>query len=447
MIDYTAVKSRVSGPVFEPTDPGFADESAGFNLAVVHAPDVVVGAMSASDVAETVRFARANRMRVRVQSTGHGADAPIIGGIIITTSRLDTVSVDRDARIATVGGGARWTSVIAAAADHQLAPITGSSPDVGVTGYLTGGGLGPLARSHGFSSDYVCGFTVVTGTGEIVEATAEENPDLFWALRGGKFGLGIVTEVRVALVELEFLYGGSLFFAAEHMETAARAWVEWTTTARHDVTTSIAVFRFPDFDFIPEPVRGRTLLNLRFAFPGDATEGEVLAAPLRAAAPVYLDTIAVLPMRDVRLIHNDPTDPGPAWASGALVSSIDQDFVTAWLGQLGAAIDTPVLVSEVRHLGEATKTDVVHGSAAGGRPANFTLTVIGAPNPALFAHAVLAAADAIYAAVGPWLAPESNINFVGVERPGQTGSPWSAQTLTRLAEVRAVYDPDAVFAG
>ncbi|MEP6480336.1 MAG: FAD-binding oxidoreductase [Rhodoglobus sp.] len=446
MTEYTSLRSRVSGPVLEPSDPGYADEAAGFNLAVVHSPDAVVGATSASDVAETVKFARANGLRVHVQSTGHGAEAPIVGGVLVTTRRLDSVSVDGPLKIATVGGGAQWASVVDAAANVRLAPVTGSSTNVGVVGYLTGGGLGPLSRSHGFSSDYVRGFTVVIGTGEIVEASPLENSDLFWALRGGKFGLGIVTEVRIALVELDTLYAGSLLFAEEHIEAVARGWAEWTATAPDDVTTSIGIFRFPDLEFIPEPVRGRTLLNMHFAYPGGIEEGERLAAPLRALAPVYLDSLAELPARDVALIHNDPTNPGPGWATGALLGPIDQDFVTAWLGQLGSGAQTPLMIGEIRHLGGAVRTDVPEGSAAGGRTAAYTLSFIGAPNPALFAEVVPAAADRAYAAVAPWISPESNINFVGVNRPGQTGQPWLAEPHARLVAVRAAHDPDGVFA-
>lgn len=446
MTDFSSLRSRVSGPVLEPSDLDYADEAAGFNLAVVHSPNAVVGATSASDVAETVKFARANGLRVHVQSTGHGAEAPITSGVLVTTSRLDSVSVDGPLKLATVGGGARWASVVDAAANVRLAPVTGSSTNVGVVGYLSGGGLGPLSRSHGFSSDYVRGLTVVTGTGEIVEASPLENTDLYWALRGGKFGLGVVTEVRLALVELDTLYAGSLLFAEEHIDAVARGWADWTKTAPDDVTTSIGVFRFPDLEFIPEPVRGRTLLNLHFAYPGAVDRGEELAAPLRALAPVYLDSLAELPARDVALIHNDPTNPGPGWASGGLLRSIDSEFMDAWLGQLGSGAQTPLMIGEIRHLGGKTHVDVPEGSAVGGRPAAYTLSFIGAPNPALFDEVVPAAADRAYAALAPWLSPDSNINFVGRARPGQIGRPWSTETLARLFEVRAAHDPDGVFA-
>ncbi len=162
----------------------------------------------------------------------------------------------------------RWKAVIDAADAFGLAPITGSSTNVGVVGYLLGGGLGPLGRSHGFSSDYVRGFTLVTPTGEIVEVGPDQHADLFWALRGGKLGLGIVTSVRVELVPMPELYAGSLAFQGDDIEPAYRAWVAFTATAPDDVTTSAALMHFPPLPFIPEVFRGKDILMLRFARPG-----------------------------------------------------------------------------------------------------------------------------------------------------------------------------------
>ena len=447
MADFSSLAAFLTGTVHVPADPEFIPSTSGFNLAIVHEPEAVVMVANADDVAHVVRFAAQNGLAVNVQATGHGAESPFSGGILVNTANLDTLSVDAGAKLATVGAGVRWGAVIAAAADAGLAPISGASPTVGVVGLITGGGLGPLARSHGFSSDYARGFTAVVGTGEIVEATATVNPDLFWALRGGKNNVpAIVTEVRIALVELEQLYAGTLMFEEQHMETVARAWADWTATADPDLTTSIAVMRFPDFEQVPPPLRGRTLMLLRAAYPGDLARGEELTAPLRAFAPVYLGGMGPLAARDVAQIHNDPTEPAPGWASGGLLSTIDQDLITAWLSVVGAGQQLPAVMVEIRHLGSATATDVAEGSAVGGRAAGFTLTFVGAPNAALFAGPVPAAADALLAAVGPWLAPETNKNFVGVGRPGQTGAPWSAATAARLAEVRAAYDPDGVLA-
>jgi FAD/FMN-containing dehydrogenase len=441
-----ALVGKVVGTLLAAEDPGYAEEIAAFNRLIVHQPPVVVAVRSAADVVESVRVARARGLPVSVQGTGHGAHRPVTSGLLLSTRRLDRVEVDPAARTARIGAGVPWGAVIAAAAPHGLAPITGSSPGVGAVGYLLGGGLGPLARSHGFSSDYLLALTVVTGAGEPVEATATHHPELFWALRGGKTGLGIVTEARLRLVELPSLYAGSLFFEESHCEQALRTWVDWTATADAGVTTSIAIIRFPALEVVPPPLRGRTLLNLRFAYPGAIDAGEALAAPLRAAAPIYLDALGPLALADVARIHNDPTDPAPAWVHGFLLSHIDQAWASATLAQVGAGRDTPFIAVEVRHLGGATHIDVPEGSAVGGRPAGFTVGLVSRAVP-LFQTVVPAAADRLVGAMRPWLSPETNINFTPEPRSSPPlALPWSAATLARLQEARRRYDPDGILA-
>jgi hypothetical protein len=437
---------RVSGAVFSAADPGYAAEAAAFNTAVVHTPALVLAAASADDVVQAVRFAAERGLRVRVQGSGHGAHLPITDGLLISTRRLDRVLVDAPARTATIGGGVCWGPVIAAAAPHALAPVGGSSVTVGAAGYLLGGGLGPLARSHGFSSDYLSALTVVTGAGELVEASAAHNPELFWALRGGKSGLGVVTEMRLRLVELGALYAGSLFFAAEHIEAALRGWVDWTASAHPQVTTSAAIVAFPPLPLLPPALRGRRLLTLRFAYPGSLEEGARLAAPLRALAPVHLDDLGALPAADIARIHNDPPAPGPSWVAGRLLEPIDQGFVSQLLAHVGPATDTPFLAVEVRHLGEATTREVAGGCAVSGRASAYTLGLVGV-NPAHFAEVLPRAAADLLEAVRPFTSALTNVNFSGEPHtPEQLTRTWSPGTLARLQQVRRRYDPRGVFA-
>ena len=445
MIDIAALREVSTGPVLSRDDGGFAEEVASWKTNVIHSPDVAVGAATSADVVEAVRFALDNGLTVQVQATGHGNDV-VTSGILVTTRRLDAVSVDAETRIATIGAGVQWSKVVAAAAEKGLATVPGSGASVGVVGYLSGGGLGPLARSHGFSSDYVIGFSVVDGRGELVSASTDENADLFWALRGGKTGLGIVTEVRVTLVELPELYAGSLVFDAPQIDAAYRAWADYTTTASNEVTTSAMILRAPDIDEMPPQLRGRTLLIIRFAAPLGTVAGERLAAPLRAAAPVYIDQLGPLAAGDIAQIHNDPTQPTAAWGLGRLLSSIDQRFVTALLSQVGAGTQSPLIGVEIRHLGGATETDVAGGSAVGGRASGFTLQAIGAPNPDLFESVLPVAGSALLDAIAEWVSPETNINFAGnIESQAHFDSAWPPAIRDQLDAVRTAHDPRGIF--
>jgi hypothetical protein len=433
MVDLTELRSRVTGPVLRPTDEGYAAEVAGFNLAIEQTPDVAVGATSTADVVEAVLFARELALPVRVQSTGHGAHTRITDGVLVNTRRLNRVQLDTATRIATVGGGARWSRVIAAGAPHGLAPVGGAAPSVGVVGYLTGGGFGPLVRSHG-----------VSGTGEVVEASATSNPDLFWALRGGKWGLGIVTEVRLQLAELPSLYAGSLLFETQYIEKVLNGWLDYTTTAHDAVTTSVVMLRFPPIDAVPEPMRGKNFASVRFAYPGEIGEGKRLAAPLRALAPVYIDSLGELPIDEIGLIHNDPEGPSPAWSNGTLLSHADAGLAAAVFAAAGPGARIPFVAAELRQLGAAAGVDVAEGSAVGGRSGAYTFTLIAAPEPSLFQNVVPEAAKRIFDALRPWINPESNVNFSSL---GGAGTPnWSPEVAERLAAVRRRYDPDRVFA-
>ncbi len=272
MTSYDQLRARIAGPVLTSGDPGFAEEVTGSNLAISHTPDVAVGVTSVADVAEAVRFAAAEGIPVRVQATGHGAHEPITDGMLISTRRLSDVMVDPETRIASIAAGASWRPVQQAAAPHGLTAIPGSSVTVGAVGYTLGGGLGPLSRSHGFTSDYAREFEVVTASGDIVTASNTENPELFWALRGGKVGLGVVTRMQLELVPLPTIYAGSIFFPEEHLSAVLRGWIDWTRSAHDQVTTSVAIMNLPDVEMVPPPLRGRRVLSLRFAYPGDARE-------------------------------------------------------------------------------------------------------------------------------------------------------------------------------
>jgi FAD binding domain len=443
MIDQ--LRAEVAGPVFGGGDD-YAAEIAAQNTAVVHTPEVVVGVAAEADAVAVIRAAADNGLPIRVFATGHGSHKAVTDGLLVTTSRLCDVTIDAPSRVAHIGAGCRWSKVVEAAAELGLAPITGSSGHVGAVGYLLGGGIGPLSRTFGFSSDRARGFRVATAAGEVVTANGTENPDLYWALRGGKGGLGIVTSMDVELVELSTLYGGSLFFAAEHIAAVLRTWVDWTKTVPEAATSSVAIMRLPPLEFIPEPLRGRTVLSLRYAYVGADADGERLFQPMRDVAPALMDGVGPLPAAQIGLIHNDPTEPGPVFERGRMLNEIDGDFVTTLLDAVGPDQEVPVMIVEVRHIGGATHRDVPEGSAVGGRCADYGIMLLGAPDPSLFDHVLPHVTHGILTSLAPWASAENNINYIGgAEGSGEYEVCWPPATLARLAEVRATHDPNGLF--
>jgi len=439
------LRESVRGTVLLRGDDALTAEAACFNPTIRHDPDILVAARDENDVVEAVRFARAHGLPLRIQATGHGSESPISGGLLLITRDLDALEVDADDRRVRIGAGLRWGPVIAATAEHGLAPVTGSSTSVGAVGYTLGGGLGPLARSHGFTADWVRAFRVVTAGGELVTADDTTNPELFWALRGGKGGLGVVTEMTLEVVPLATLYAGSVFFEGDAIEEAFRAWAGWSADLAEEATTSVAFLRIPDMEGPPPPLRGRSLLNVRFAYPGDAAEGERLFAPMRAAAPVYLDFVAEMPTTAVATIHNDPEVGGPTWIRGHMLDAFDQELAEALLPLIGPDAESPFLAVEVRQLGGATHRDTPDGTAVGGRASTHTFSSIAA-DPATFAEAAPAHAEAIAAVLGDRVSSVTNINWVtDLDDPAAFERMWPREIADRLTETRSQWDPERVF--
>ena len=313
---------QVVGAVLDGDDPAAAAEAAGFNTAVTHRPSVVVAAQAASDVVAAVRFARETGRPVSVQATGHGAADPVEGAVLVTTRRLDDVRVDPARRTARVGAGVPWRSVIDAAVPHGLAPLSGSSSGVGVVGYTLGGGMGHLARRHGFAADHVTAVELVTADGQARRVTALSDPELFWAVRGGQGRFGIATALEFGLVPVPEFFGGAMVFGPADVERVLQAFAEWAPALPEEVTTSVALLRLPPVDSVPPPLRGVVSLALRVGFTGPAARGHELVGPIRRVASPLLDSVGPMSYAAVDGIHMDPTEPMPAVMRGALLHSL-----------------------------------------------------------------------------------------------------------------------------
>lgn len=429
-----------------PTTTGHSPSLTMFNLAHEHGPDRVVSPAGAGAVAEIVRAAAAAGDRVHVVGAGHGWAEPIDGGVALLTGGLAGVEVDPTARTARVGAGTRWGEVVTAAAAYGLAPVCGSSPGVGVVGYLLGGGLSPIGRSYGWGSDFVRSFELVTGTGERVVADASRHPELFWALRGGKHAPGVVTAVVIGLVPLATLYAGGLFFAAEDAGTVLPAFAAWSAQVPDAVNTSCALLRLPDLPTLPGPLRGRFVVHVRVAVVGPADAAAELLAPLRAVATPVVDTVAELPFGAIGAVHLDPEEPMPALEAGALLRDFDAAAAQALLEVAGPDAAVPLAVVELRRLGGQLAGSPAVPDAVVGRDAGYGLFVISAPVPELFDGPVPAAVRAVARAMAPWAAGTFQPNFVGsLNAPDALDRAWPEDTRERLAAVRRAYDPASLF--
>jgi FAD/FMN-containing dehydrogenase len=349
------------------------------------------------------------------------------------------VRVDPAQRTARIEAGARWQQVIEAAAPHGLAPLSGSSPELGAVSYLLGGGLGLLARRFGYAADHVRAFEVVTADGRLRRVTATADPDLFWALRGAGQNFGVVTAMEIDLVEVTAVYGGGLYFDTALIPDVLRAWLDWTGSVPEELTSSVAVIPVPDLPVVPEPLRGRQVAHVRIAYVGDAGSGHELVAPLRAVGERLIDSVGELPYTRSGRICDDPTEPHAYRGTAVLLSHVDEPGVL----DLAGARELPCVV-QINHLGGALARPPAVANCVGHRDAAYLLRVL---SPLGSAPAASAAElhERHLAALGPSVLGRS-INFLfGEHTPEQVRSAYEEADYQRLAGLKARFDPANLF--
>ncbi|WP_210481491.1 FAD-binding oxidoreductase [Naasia sp. SYSU D00948] len=444
-----ALRAAGASTVLLPADAGFREELRVFNLHTRHDPDVVVAARSAEDVAAALRVAQEREVPVTALGLGHGVLADTEGGIAISTRGLASVQLDLDDRVVRVGAGTPWKEVVETVTPHGLAVLCGSSPEVGVVGYVLGGGMGPIARSYGFTADHIRSIEIVTPADGLVVASADSNPELFWALRGGgKLGFGVVTAVTLHAFPIETIYGGGLFYGTEDVKAVLDAFSSWSAALPVTASASIAIMNLPPLPELPEPLRGRYVAHLRFASVDDADEAEEVLAPMRAVATPLIDAVGVLPYSQIGLIHNDPTEPMPGNEGGMLLTSLRQETIDTLYSVFGPGAQLPLVGIEIRTLGGRLAEQPLEPNAVSGRDAAYSVFVLGAPVPELLDTAVPQAIGAVFAALEPWRADELLINFVGrANGPDVLDRVWRPEVVERLHALRRAADPNGILAG
>src|SRR5215469_12987840 len=392
--DLEMLRAAVTGEVSASGEVGYDQARRAWNLATDERPAVVVMAESAADVAQAVRFARTRGMRIAPQGTGHGAEAlePLGGAMLLRTLRMHSVRIDPVSRTARADAGALWQDVTVPAGEHGLAALAGSSPNVGVTGYTLGGGMGWLARRYGLAANSVTAAEIVTPDGHLVRADADHQPDLFWAVRGGGGSVGVVTALEMTLYPVRQLYAGALFFPIQRSSQVLHAWREWTDTVPDDVTSIGRILR------IPAPALGQ--------------------------------------------LHMDPGQPVPNQGDGEFLADAPAAAIDALVALVGPGADTPLASIEIRHLGGALARPAPGSGAQSEIGAKYLMFAGGfTPTPEL-AAVVRARARAVKDALTPWHAGYDYYNFA--ETPAGAHAVLPPASYHRLQQIKASYDPGQV---
>ncbi|MEZ0285718.1 MAG: FAD-binding oxidoreductase [Thermoleophilia bacterium] len=429
--------------VLVPGSPGWDDARRAWNLTVDQRPDAVFMPGDAEEVAAAVRAAGAAGLRVAVQATGHGAGPRrnLEGTLLINTSRMRGASVDPASRTARVEAGAQWRDVGPLAAEHGLAALHGSAPDVGVVGYTLGGGVGWLSRRYGLAANSVTAIEVVTADGEAVRADADTEPDLFWALRGGGGNFGVVTALEFRLYPVESLNAGWLVWPWEEARRVLARWAEWTDTVPEEVTSVGRILQLPPLPDLPEAFRGRQLVVIDAAILADEDEAARLLAPLRELGP-ELDTFAQGPATALSELHMDPPEPVPAAAAGSVIDAFPPEAVDALVDVAGPGSGSPLITVELRHIGGALERAPAGAGALGRIDGRFLVFAAGIVMSPEAAPAVADAGARANAALSRWGAGRAFLNFADVPTDAETM--FDPQAYRRLREIRSRVDPDGL---
>lgn len=431
------LRRRFGGDIVE---PGGADyESARRSVMATGSPAFVLRPESVGDVQAGVGFAAAAGLSLSVRGGGHGF--PGFGtnddGVVIDLGGLANVEIiDKERHVVRIGGGATWGEVATALAPHGLAISSGDTKSVGVGGLTLSGGIGWKVRKYGLALDNMVAAEVVTADGAVVRASTEENPDLFWALRGGGGNFGIVTAFEFVAHPTTDVFHGKIAFPAQELATVLKGWAGYLRAAPEELT-SIANFANPFAGGPGAPV------EIHVAFDGDDPELAAEAIdPIRRLGTVIEDDVALKPYADVLV---DGVTPPPGIQLVTRNAFVDEQSVPEVLGILadvGASEGSPFI--SVRSVGGAVSRVPDDATAYAHRRAElmFVTTTVG---PAPVVEAARPALDAI------WGRLESHVdgayaNFLSSATDEDVATVYPTETYERLAALKRRYDPGNLFA-
>src|SRR3984957_6542152 len=287
------LRTQVRGTITVPSDEGYAAARRVWNAAIDRRPSAVITCADAEDVPFAVRIAADHGLPMTVRGGGHNVAGRSIrdGTLLLDLSQLRNVSVNRESRIAAVQGGALWRNVDEATAIDGLATTGGLISTTGVGGFTLGGGAGWLMRNYGLACDNLRSAGVVLADGRYVRASAEEHADLYWGLRGGAGGLGVVTSFEFQLHPLREVLAGLVIHPAEHALEALRAFRDFAAAAPDEFCGIAVIAHAPPLPFLDPAWHGRPVLMFAMCWCGDLAEGEAALAALRGHGRPVVDHV------------------------------------------------------------------------------------------------------------------------------------------------------------
>jgi hypothetical protein len=440
-----ALRGLCGGAVHLPGDRDYDLARLPWNVQVDQRPAAVAYPAFPDEVAEVLRAAAAAGLRVAPQGTGHGApplEGRLTDAVLLRTSAMSELHIDTHRRSARVGAGVLWGDLADSAGLVGLAGLHPSSPDVGVTGYSLGGGIGWYARTYGLQCNAVTAVEIVLADGSFVRVTAESEPELFWALRGGGAPLGVVTALEFDLLPVDSTVAGYLAWDASAVERVLPAWVAWCREAPDAVTTSFRLLQMPPGPHIPRELHHRALVMVDGAVLADDARAAEVLAPLRALRPEF-DTVTRVSAASLARLHLEPEGPTPTYASSSLISDLSGEAIDALLSAAGPGSGTELAVIELRQLGGALSRLDPDGGALAGLDGGFLALGLGFDEDPAAWPRQRTDASRLLDSLAPWVTGRRYLPMV--DDRTDTRKVFPPGVHAQLSAVRAAVDPGGLF--
>jgi FAD/FMN-containing dehydrogenase len=440
------LRSKVKGKLLQPGDAQYEEAAKAWNLAAQQHPLLVLMAEGAEDIKAAVQFASDANIGVAVMATGHGVGIVCDGGLLINTSRMRAVQIDTDAKTAKVEAGALWKDVNIVAHPHGLTGLAGSASHVGVVGYTLGGGYGYLGRKHGLNSSSVIAADIVTADGKLMHVSADENEQLFWAVKGSVGNMGIVVSLEFRLYPLTHVFGGAVFYPFDQAQEVFELYAEWTSNLPDEMTTAFAFMNVPPLPFLPEPIRGKSVVVIKGCYCGDdPAKGEELFNSVRNNIQgKIMDTFRTMPVSEMDTISNDPLGPLAVLQYGNLINDLSDEAIDVFMKLTGP--QSPVTIIEFRRLGGALQKQSQDISLLGSGNARYSMNALGVVFSQEVSNKINAYFDLLADKTRPFQTGESFINFVEMN-PGinRVRSAYIPGDWEKLVKLKTLYDPKNIF--
>jgi FAD/FMN-containing dehydrogenase len=436
-----------TGTTLRPGDAGYDEARSVFNGMIDRRPAIIARCTSTADVAAAVRFGRAEGLTISVYGGGHSVTGAAVAddGLCIDLRGLKHLDVDPTTRTLRAGGGCNWGEVDAATQEHGLAVTGGRVPSTGIGGLALGSGSGWLERAFGFTCDNLIEAEVVTASGEVVTASDAQNPDLFWAIRGGGGNFGIVTTFTLRLHPLgPIVWGGMLVYPGFRGAEVMKAYRDFVATAPDEVGSGLAFMTAPHEEFVPEPARGHPAVGIICCYAGDPADAPAAYAPLLDLGPA-MAMVQPMPYVAVQQLIEPGNPKGKLnyWTAD-FYSGLPDDAIDVLAAQATAPV-SPFSQIIVIPGGGAPSRHSDDEMAFGSRDAKWNIHYLSMWDEPGETDRNIAYTRTVATSMKPWATGRVYLNFLGDEGSRRIEEGFGAEKFARLQQVKAVWDPDNLF--